>query len=130
MRGREAMTSPVITETHESHWKEAAALMAEHGVSGMPVVDPESRVVGIVSEADLLPPETTHDPRSQATPLPPRTMPMPTRVADVMTTEVFTVDEDTDLGVVAQRMIETGVKRFPVLRGDRLAGVVSRHDLV
>jgi CBS domain-containing protein len=124
------MTSPVITVTPETHWKEAAALMAEHGVSGLPVVDPESRVVGIVSEADLLPLETSPDPRAQATPLPPRTMPLPTRVADIMTAEVYAVDEDTDLGLVAQRMIEAGVKRFPVLRGDRLVGVISRHDLV
>lgn len=104
--------------------------MAKHDVSGLPVVDHESRVVGIVSEADLLPLETTPDPRAQATPVPARTMPLPTTVADVMTTQVLTVDEDTDLGEVAQRMIEAGVKRFPVLRGDRLIGVVSRHDLM
>ncbi len=124
------MTSPAITVTPETHCKEAAALMAGHGISGLPVVDPDLRVIGVVSEADLLPLETSPDPRTQATPLPPRTMPLPTRVADVMTRDVFTVEEDTDLGVVAQRMIETGVKRFPVLRGDRLVGVVSRHDLV
>ena len=47
-----------------------------------------------------------------------------------MTPEVYTVDEDTDLGIVAQRMLEANVKRFPVLRGDQVVGIVSRHDLV
>jgi signal-transduction protein with cAMP-binding, CBS, and nucleotidyltransferase domain len=51
-------------------------------------------------------------------------------VDEVMTPEVYTVDEDTDLGIVAQRMLEANVKRFPVLRGDRVVGIVSRHDLV
>src|SRR5204862_405358 len=69
-------------------------------------------------------------PRSQARPLMNRTPALPRLVVDVMTPEVYTVDEDTDLGIVAQRMLEANVKRFPVLRGDRVVGIVSRHDLV
>ena len=124
------MTSPAITATPEMHCKDAAALLVRHRISALPVVDASGRLVGLVSEADLLPLEATPDPRSQATPLPPRTLPLPRRVDEVMTPEVYTVDEDTDLGIVAQRMLEANVKRFPVMRGDRVAGVVSRHDLV
>ncbi len=124
------MTSPAITVGPDTHCKEAAALLVRHRISALPVVDTEGRLVGIVSEADLLALETTPDPRSQATPLRRRTEPLPSRVAEVMTVEVCTADEDTDLGIVAQRMIETGVKRLPVLRGDRVVGVVSRHDLL
>src|SRR5215472_13445158 len=47
-----------------------------------------------------------------------------------MTSEVYTVDEDTDLAVVSQRMLEANVKCFPVMRGARVVGIVSRHDLV
>src|SRR5437016_8706495 len=130
MKAKDAMTSPVITVTPETHRKQAASLMASHRVSALPVLDPDGRLVGIISEADLLTLEARPDPRSQATPLAPRTAPLPTRVDEVMSPEVYTVDETTDLGVVAQRMLETGVKRFPVLRGDRLAGIVSRPDLV
>ena len=104
----------------------AAARAAQHSRP----VDASGRLVGIVSEADLLPLEATPDPRSQATPIPPLTLPLPRRVDEVMTPEVYTVDEDTDLGLVAQRMLEANVKRFPVMRGDRVVGVVSRHDLV
>src|SRR5499427_8324096 len=130
MRAKDVMTSPAITVTPETHCKDAAALLVRHRISALPVVDASGRLVGLVSEADLLPLEATPDPRSQATPLPARTMPLPQTVDEVMTPEVYTVDEDMDLGVVAQRMLEANVKRFPVLHGDRVVGVVSRHDLV
>jgi CBS domain-containing protein len=130
MRAKDAMTSPAITVTPETHCKDAAALLVRHRISALPVVDGSGRLVGLVSEADLLPLEATPDPRSQATPLQPRAEPLPRLVEDVMTPDVYTVDEDTDLGIVAQRMLDAGVKRFPVLRGDRVVGIVSRHDLV
>lgn len=124
------MTSPAITVTPEMHCKDAAALLVRHRISALPVVDANGRLVGLVSEADLLQLETSPDPRSQATPLARRTTPLPRTVEDVMSPEVYTVDEDMDLGIVAQRMLEANVKRFPVLHGDRVVGVVSRHDLV
>src|SRR5690348_9619162 len=130
MRAKDAMTSPAITVTPETHCKDAAALLVRHRISALPVVDANGELVGLVSEADLLPLEATPDPRSQARPLPVRTVPLPRTVDEVMTPDVYTVDEDTDLGVVAQRMLEANVKRFPVVHGRRLVGVVSRHDLV
>jgi CBS domain-containing protein len=130
MRAKDAMTSPAITVAPETHCKDAAALLVRHRISALPVVDASCRLVGLVSESDLLPLETSPDPRSQATPLAPRTQPVPRRVEDVMTPEVYTVDEDTDLGLVAQRMLEANVRRFPVLHGQRVTGVISRHDLV
>jgi CBS domain-containing protein len=130
MKAKDAMTSPAITVGPETHCKGAAALLVQHRISGLPVVDADGRLVGLVSEADLLTLETMPDPRSQSTPLPPRGEPLPRRVDDVMTAEPYTVEVDTDLGIVAQRMLETGVKRFPVMRGDRLVGVISRHDLI
>lgn len=124
------MTSPVVTVTPATHCKDAAALLVEHHISALPVVDGEGRLVGIVSESDLLPMETSPDPRSQETPLRPRTVPLPRCVADVMTTEVLTVEEQTDAGVIARRMLDANVRRFPVMRGDLLVGIVSRHDLI
>ena len=123
------MTSPPITVTPDTHCKDAAALLVRHRISALPVVNAAGQLVGLVSEADLLPLEATPDPRSQAIPLPPRGEPVPRRVDEVMSPEVYTVDEETDLGVVAQRMLEANVKRFPVMHGDRVTGIVSRHDL-
>ena len=103
---------------------------AQHRISALPVVGADERLVGIVSEADLLQMEAVPDPRTQLTPLKPRSEPLPRRVDEVMTTEVISAEEDTDLGIIAQRMLEANVKRLPVLRGNRLVGVVSRHDLI
>jgi CBS domain-containing protein len=130
MRAKDAMTSPAITVTPETHCKDAAALLVRHRISALPVVDASGQLVGLVSEADLLPLEASPDPRSQATPVQPRTVPLPRTVDEVMSPEVYTVDEDTDLGIVAQRMLEANVKRFPVLHGHEVVGIVSRHDLV
>lgn len=130
MKAKEAMTSPAITVTPETHCKHAAGLLVRHRISALPVVDADGRLVGLVSEADLLQLETTPDPRSQAMPLPPRSEPLPRRVDEVMTPEVYTVEADTDLGLVAQRMLEANVKRFPVMRGEQVVGIISRHDLV
>jgi CBS domain-containing protein len=123
------MTSPAISVTPETRCKDAAALLVRHRISALPVIDASDRLVGLMSEADLVPLETTPDPRSQETPLAPD-LPVPRSVDEVMTREVFTVDEDTDLGVVAQRMLEANLKRFAVLRGDRMVGIISRHDLI
>ncbi|MBO0687887.1 MAG: CBS domain-containing protein, partial [Candidatus Dormibacteraeota bacterium] len=130
MRARDVMTSPAITVRPDAHCKDAAAILVEHRISGLPVVEADGRLVGVVSEADLLPLETTPDPRTQATPLSARTQPLPRRVDEVMTPEPYTVEEDADLAMVAQRMLEAGVKRFPVLRGRQVVGVISRHDLL
>src|SRR5438309_7655443 len=92
MRAKDAMTSPAITVTPETHCKDAAALLVEHRISALPVVDATGRLVGLVSETDLLPLETTPDPRSQATPLRPRLEPLPVRVDEVMSPEVYTVE--------------------------------------
>jgi CBS domain-containing protein len=121
MRVGEAMTSPAITVGPSTSCK-AAGLLARHRISALPVVDDRSRLLGIVSEADLLPLENTPDPRALATPLAPRREPLPSRVDEVMTREVICVDEDTDLGLAARRMLEAGVRRLPVLRDDRVVG--------
>jgi CBS domain-containing protein len=130
MRAKDAMTSPAITVTPQAHCKDAAALLVRHRISALPVVDDAGRLVGLVSEADLLPLETAPDPRLQETPLRPRTGPLPRQVDEVMSPEVYTVDEETDVGHVAQRMLEAGVKRFPVMHGNRVVGIISRHDLI
>ncbi len=128
MRAADVMTSPAVTVTPETTVKVAARLMAERHVSGLPVVDGREELVGIVSEADLLRLETETDPRSLSRPA--HTADAPRLIADVMTREVVTVDESTDVGLCVQRMLEAGVKRVPVMRGRVVAGVLSRHDLM
>jgi CBS domain-containing protein len=127
MRAADVMSRPPVTVEPSTPVKEAAAIMAERRVSGLPVVDAGGHLVGIVSEADLLRLEVGTEARTQITQLPDHA---PRRIHDVMTRDVVTVDEDTDLGVCVQRMLEAGVKRVPVLAEGRVVGVLSRHDLM
>ena|ERR1700736_3498520 len=129
MRVSQVMISPVVTVRPDTSIKDAALLLTEKRISALPVVD-EKGLVGIVSEADLIELETNPDPRSQVTSIQPRTRPMPSRVEEVMSRHVVTISEETDLGIAARRMLEAGVKRLPVVRGDEVVGIVSRHDLL
>lgn len=110
--------------------KHAARLLAEHSISALPVVDANDSLVGIVSEADLLPIETTPDPRTQARPLAPTAGSTPRSVAYVMTSRVITVQAGSEVSTAARLMMEAEVKRLPVMDGARLVGIISRSDLI
>lgn len=124
------MSQPVITVTPEATVKEAARLLVAHGISALPVLDGKGRLVGIVSEADLIPIETRPDSRSQATPLRPTAGSMPRTVSEVMTRHVHTVPMDAEVSQAARMLLEEGLKRVPVVSGHQVVGIVSRRDLV
>jgi CBS domain-containing protein len=126
----EIMTQPVITVTPETGIKVAAELLVEHGISALPVVDSTGRLVGIVSEADLISIEARPDPRSQATPLAPTAGSTPRNVSEVMTRDVVVVSAQSEVAEAAKAMLNSDVKRVPVMNGRRLVGIVSRRDLV
>jgi CBS domain-containing protein len=126
----EIMSQPVITVTPETGIKAAAELLVDNGISALPVVDSAGRLVGIVSEADLIFIEARPDPRSQATPLAPTAGSTPRNVAEVMTRDVVVVTAQSDVAQAARAMLNSGVKRVPVMSGRRVVGIVSRRDLV
>ena len=130
MKVTAVMSAPVITIGPQASIKVAARLLVSCGISALPVTDPKGRLVGIVSEADLLPMEARPDPRAQATPIEPTAGSAPRTVGDVMTRKVLTVATDCEVSQAARLMIEAEVKRLPVMDGERLAGIVSRRDLV
>jgi CBS domain-containing protein len=126
----EIMSQPVITVTPETRIKEVARLLVEHGISAVPVVDLKGGLVGIVSEADLISLDARPDPRTQAMPLPPTAGSTPRAVSEVMTRLVHTVPMDAEVSRAARMMLETDVKRVPVMRGRQVVGIVSRRDLL
>lgn len=127
---REVMTTPVVTVASTATVKQAIRLLYERDITAVPVVNGGGRVVGIVSEMDLLRNEFEADPRAFARPVsPPDTMP-PRRVDELMTRQVMTVRETTDVAELAELMMTTGVKSVPVMRESRLVGIVSRRDLM
>ncbi len=120
MRVAEIMTKDVVTATPATTFKDACDLLVAHGVSALPVVDDVGRVIGILSEADLVPRiAAERHPHTGAT------------VADVMRTAVVTTRADADVATAARLMVSARVKRLPVVDDARvLAGIVSRHDLL
>jgi CBS domain-containing protein len=144
MLARDLMTREVVTVTRETTVKEVARLLLEHKISGLPVVDKENRVIGIVSEGDLIYQDKKlhtpafleilggiiylENPNRLGQDLIKMTA---VKVGDLMTTRVYTVREDSQLEDIATIMVEKKVNRIPVVDGaGRLAGIISRQDLV
>ncbi len=111
------MTTEVESISPEATVQQAAELLAENEVSGLPVVDCEGHLVGMITEYDLL--KLVYEPHLIDDP-----------VADHMTSEVVSVHADDALTDLADLFLSSRVRRVPVLAGDRFVGIVSRHDLI
>jgi CBS domain-containing protein len=116
MKVHEIMSRRVIAVTPGTGIKEAAGLLVERGISALPVLDSKGALVGIVSEADLIAPETGGSGLRL--------------VGDVMTRDVLTVSASCEVTQAARIMLDAGIKRVPVLRARRVVGILSRRDLV
>ncbi|MEU9451206.1 CBS domain-containing protein [Streptomyces sp. NPDC048277] len=132
---RDVMTRAAVAVGRDAPFKDVVALMDEWKVSALPVLEGEGRVIGVVSEADLLPKEEFRDSD-------PDRFTQRDRLADLakaggltaeelMSTPAVTVHADATLAEAARIMARRGVKRLPVVDGvGMLEGVVSRADLL
>jgi CBS-domain-containing membrane protein len=142
MRAMDVMTKEVLTVDANTTVRSVAALLSERGISGVPVVDAANRVVGIVSEGDLLHRAEIGTERrgkrrrswwlhSLASDLAPDYVKSHGRkIGDVMTREVISVSETTELADVATLLETHGIKRVPVVNNGTLVGIISRANLV
>ncbi|MGH8221416.1 MAG: CBS domain-containing protein [Woeseiaceae bacterium] len=140
MKATDVMTSPAITVGPETSVREIAAILLKGRISAVPVLE-AGRLVGIVSEADLLHRHEIGTDRVPAGPwwLRPFTADRSPaeyvkshagKARDIMTREVVSVGEDTPVAQVAALLEKRGIRRVPVMRGERLVGIVSRANLV
>lgn len=137
MKIRDVMTRDVITVRPETPLKEAAAILAKNGISGVAVVDGDGAVVGVLSEADILFKEGGE--RSAHTGLlgwlfeggSTLDQKLTARTAgEAMTAPALTIGPERPLHEAAIRMIESGVNRLPVIERSQLVGIVTRADVV
>ena len=131
MQVRDVMTREVVTVGPDTSAKYAAEVMAGRGFAALPVVDDTEQLVGIVAEADVLENRLPADPRlhlrrDEETP----EHPPPLLVRGVMTVGVRTVDAGADVADLARLFIDGRLRSVPVLEHGRLAGIVSRRDLL
>jgi CBS domain-containing protein len=122
MRTCDVMSSPVVSVPPDAPLKEIAATLVEHRINAVPVVDAGNRLIGIVSEADLLSLET----RTGRDPAPARAR----TAGEVMRQSVYTLTADTDATAAARLMLRHRLKSVPVVAGDQVIGMIARRDLV
>jgi len=120
LRVREFMASRIITFPPEMPISEAVGILVQHKFSGAPVVDAGGRLIGVLSEKDCLRVAVLGNAEGAAEAL----------VGDYMTTQVETVEPDTDLLDVAEGFMQATFKRFPVVEDGRLVGQISRIDVL
>jgi CBS domain-containing protein len=133
---KDLMTTPVVTVEPTTPFKEIVARLAQHRVSAVPVVDNDQRVLGVVSEADLLLKEEFPEPEKDL----PRWSTRRARLErgkaaasvahDLMTVAVMSIAPEATVAEAARRMHTARVKRLPVVEGGRLVGILSRGDLL
>ncbi|MBI1294411.1 CBS domain-containing protein [bacterium] len=142
---RDIMSSPVITVTPETSIQAVAQLMRDRHISGVPVVDNGGRLIGIVTEVDLI---AQHAPARAPSYISLLWALIPLRLDDytrykeqvrhilavnaeqLMTEDPTTVSPEATLEQVAELMVQPGHSSLPVLENDQLVGIITRTDLV
>ncbi|MBN8871550.1 MAG: CBS domain-containing protein [Rhodospirillales bacterium] len=137
------MTRFVVTASPDATMLDLAKLLSQHAISGVPIVEADGRLVGVVSEGDLMRQFThTSEQRrawwlhvlAEGDDLAPEFLEyvrLHRRVArDMMHTDVVTASEDTPLTKIAELMSVHHIKRVPIVREGKLVGIVTRADLV
>lgn len=137
---KDIMTRQVVSVRPDASIVDAADLMLKHRISGLPVVSEQGKLIGIVTDRDLL-----RRRESGAEPARPRWLEFlvaPRRlsseyellqsrkVSDVMTPNPISIDEDATLDHAVRLMNQHRIKRIPVLRKDQLVGIIAREDIV
>ena len=116
-RCSEIMKSDVVTITADATIGEAIALTLRHGISGLPVVDDQRQLLGIITEFALI--QSVTRPELKTEP-----------ISSIMSTDVITVTEDTIPLVLVEIMQTHRIRRVPVVRDGEVVGVIARRDLL
>jgi CBS domain-containing protein len=111
MIAKEIMTKDIITVAPELTVRKLAMTLVKNQISGAPVAGKNGKIVGIVSEADIVAKKGKD-------------------VKAIMSKKVISVDEDTPVEEIAQLMTKHKIKRLPVMNGGKVVGIVSRADIV
>ncbi len=111
------MKTEVVSVTKDTDIYEAIRTMVAHNVTGLPVIDNDRTLVGIVTEKDVL--RLLYNVEDK-----------PDTVEHYMTPSVVSFDQDDDLTVLSQRLRDNHFRRVPILAKGKLVGIVSRKDII
>lgn len=140
MKARDIMVSPVVTVKPDSTVKDVAKLLLERRISAAPVVDDQGKLVGMISEGDLIHRAeigTQERPSwwlllvAEDSALASDYIKSHSRsVADLMTRNVITAGPDTPVSEIARLLEKNAIKRVPIVQDGRVVGIVSRANLL
>jgi len=140
MKAADVMVSPVITVGPDTTVQEVADILLRNRISAVPVLSQQGKILGIVSEGDLLRRVESGPQRHRSWWLELLTTRFTLqdeyvkshsrKVTDIMTSDVLTVSTDTTLGDIASVLEKNGIKRVPVVTDGKLVGIVSRANLL
>ena len=140
MKAADVMVNDVITLRPDDTVQKAAKVLLDHRISGAPVLDAEGRLVGMLSEGDLMRRSEIGTERRQSWWLKLLSLPEieardfvkahAVKVADVMTRQMVTATESHTLGELASLLEKHGIKRVPIVQDKRVIGIVSRANLL
>jgi CBS domain-containing protein len=111
LKAREIMTTNVVSVRDDNTVEDAARMLARHRIGGLPVVNTQGALVGLLTEYDLIS-KQGH------------------RVADIMSRSVISVSPDTDTDAIAHLLASHHFRRVPVVENGAVVGIVSQSDLV
>ena len=111
MYAKDIMTRDVITVGPTITIKNLAMVLIKNQISGAPVAGKNGKIIGVVSEADIVAKKGKD-------------------VRTIMSTNIISVTEETPVEEIAQLMTTHRIKRLPVMRGEDVVGIVSRADIV
>ena len=114
------MSTKLVTFAPDMDIHRAIRLLLEKRISGAPVVDAQGELVGVLTKKDCLNIAFSASYHQE----------WGGNVSDFMSRDVQTVDADTDIVDVAERFLKSKFHRFPVMRNQRLVGIISRHDVL
>ncbi|MCJ7596209.1 MAG: CBS domain-containing protein [Desulfobacterales bacterium] len=115
---KDVMSKRVATVSAEANIKEVIRLLVENKVTGLPVVSENGDLLGIVTEKDILRMLLYDRDVKEKT------------AADLMTTEIISFDENEDLMKIFKSLVEGEFRRVPILSEGKLAGIISRADII
>ncbi len=143
LTAKDLMSTEVVTVTPDTKVRELAKILSENRISGAPVVDDQGKVIGVVTESDLIfQNKKVHIPTAIAILdaffflESPEKMEKEmkkmagVKVSDIFASEVITVQQDTRLDEVATLMAEKQIHTLPVLDNSKLVGVIGKYDLI
>ncbi len=117
LKAKDIMTTEVVAVSKDADIYRAIRMMVENNVTGLPVIDKDRMLVGVVTEKDVL--KLLYEVEDR-----------PGKVEHYMTKAVVAFDQETEIGIVADGLATSHFRRVPILNHGRLVGIISRKDVI